>query len=424
MSEISIVMPIHNTPRKYLTECIDSVLNQTFEDFELICVDDCSDKNNVREVLQEYILKDSRITVIFSDEPIGAAEARNIGLRKSQSKYIIFLDSDDIFDLNLLVELYDNIVYHDADICLCGYEEFSLVNGEYKDGIKNIPLDYDNNMTIEEWKLSLPCVPWNRICKKEYLLYQGIDFQNLTSTNDVSFCFLTAICAKKISVIDKVLVKYRVGTEFQISSTKDSRNIYKAFSNIKQTLAAKKINNSILEKKLDLIFLKWTIVALVKWNNETSIKEEVYKKCHSYFEEKILDNWGEKDKLMIQIFLDSDFESILSDTIFSVERQLEYNSNKLISLLESNDKCIVWGLGYRGKAFISWADKHAVKIMAVCDKKNDRCGEKFMNKINIISTEEAINSNALIVASNNEIYEYLSKCYYKCILNLEKYCPV
>ena len=106
MPKISVIIPCYNV-EKCLEECLDSVLKQTFNDFEVICVEDCSTDNTL-DILQKYKNKLS-IHVVHNDANKGQAESRNIGLKLAKGDYIYFLDSDDIITPNCLEILYNKI---------------------------------------------------------------------------------------------------------------------------------------------------------------------------------------------------------------------------------------------------------------------------------------------------------------------------
>ena len=97
---VSIITPSFNSS-KFIQECIDSVTSQTFKNWEMIIVDDCSNDNS-REIISDLSAKDERLTSIFLEENIGAAAARNVAIRQAKGKYIAFLDSDDIWNKNKL----------------------------------------------------------------------------------------------------------------------------------------------------------------------------------------------------------------------------------------------------------------------------------------------------------------------------------
>ena len=91
---ISVIMPVYNTPEKYLREAIESVLSQTFENWELLIIDDCSDKIEVKLIVDSYCC--NKIKYLKNEKNSGAAVARNLGLKNAKGKYIAILDSDDI----------------------------------------------------------------------------------------------------------------------------------------------------------------------------------------------------------------------------------------------------------------------------------------------------------------------------------------
>ena len=97
--EISIIIPVYNV-EKYLDECINSAVNQTFDDIEIICVNDGSTDGSL-EIIEKHASKDKRIRII-SQEHKGVGSARNAGLDAAKGKYIYFMDSDDYVELNAL----------------------------------------------------------------------------------------------------------------------------------------------------------------------------------------------------------------------------------------------------------------------------------------------------------------------------------
>ena len=102
--KVSIIVPAFNT-EKYLPECLDSVVNQTLKDIEIICIDNCSTDNTLN-ILNEYAKKDSRIKVIANKVNKGVANSRNLGLDSASGEYVGFVDSDDFIELDMFEKLY------------------------------------------------------------------------------------------------------------------------------------------------------------------------------------------------------------------------------------------------------------------------------------------------------------------------------
>ena len=101
--KISIIIPVYNV-EKYLRECLDSCVNQTLENIEIICVDDASPDNSIK-ILEEYQAKDSRIRIFRHEENKNLGAARNTGLANATGEYVWFVDSDDYIELNMVEEL-------------------------------------------------------------------------------------------------------------------------------------------------------------------------------------------------------------------------------------------------------------------------------------------------------------------------------
>lgn len=118
MAFISIIVPVYNT-EKYIRKCLDSIVNQTLFDIEIICIDDGSTDDSC-SILEEYAKKDTRIKV-FHKENAGLVAARKTGLKLATGEYVGFVDSDDWIEMNMYEKLYDLASQCDADLVTCGY---------------------------------------------------------------------------------------------------------------------------------------------------------------------------------------------------------------------------------------------------------------------------------------------------------------
>lgn len=117
MVKISVVIPVYNV-EAYLSKCLDSVCHQTFDDIEIICVNDCSSDNSA-EILAAYAQKDRRVKIITHDKNSGLSAARNTGLKKATGEFIYFLDSDDWIELDFLQKMYDAITLQNQKAVCC-----------------------------------------------------------------------------------------------------------------------------------------------------------------------------------------------------------------------------------------------------------------------------------------------------------------
>ncbi len=127
MVKISVIIPVYNTG-KYLSECLDSVLEQTFTDFEIICINDGSTDGSDK-ILSDYAARDNRIKIITQDNS-GVVAARNNGVAHATGRYIYPLDSDDIIAPTALRKMYNAIIKRRGDIITCRVMQFGKENGE------------------------------------------------------------------------------------------------------------------------------------------------------------------------------------------------------------------------------------------------------------------------------------------------------
>ena len=118
MIEVSIIIPVYNV-EKYLSKCLDSIINQSFKNFELLLIDDGSSDNSGK-ICDEYAMNDKRIKVIHKKNE-GVSRARNIGIDLSKGRYIMFCDSDDFVKRDWCKKLYDLQKNNLNSICLCGF---------------------------------------------------------------------------------------------------------------------------------------------------------------------------------------------------------------------------------------------------------------------------------------------------------------
>lgn len=123
---ISIIIPVYNT-EKYVNRCLDSIINQTYKNIDVIIVDDGS-TDNAGKMCDKYAIIDSRIRV-FHMVNRGVSAARNFGIENARGKYLTFIDSDDYVDKNFILSMYNELINSNADISICGYAQEH--NGEF-----------------------------------------------------------------------------------------------------------------------------------------------------------------------------------------------------------------------------------------------------------------------------------------------------
>ncbi len=186
---ISVIIPIFNTG-KYLTKCIDSIINQTIKDIEIICVNDCSTDNSL-EILKDFAKKDNRVKIIDLKENKGVSNARNLGIDSAQGEYIYLIDSDDWLDQNYLEEMLKKIKETNSNIII----NANFVN-EYDDKTKKaysnfnfLTKDFEifDSKTVQKF---FPPVIWTRLYKRDYLKKYNFKFPMVKcGAEDIYFAY-------------------------------------------------------------------------------------------------------------------------------------------------------------------------------------------------------------------------------------------
>lgn len=208
--KFSIIIPVYNV-EPYLRECLDSVLNQTFTDWEAICVNDGSTDGSAI-ILNEYATRDSRMKVITQPNG-GLSAARNAGIDAAEGKYVLFLDSDDWLEENAIEVLSTNLDGEDM-LCFSGrrylesektyHDPDQLKNKTYLSG-----MDYYNENALVVRDFAFVCVVL-RIYRKEFLSRHNLRFKEGIFHEDNLFTPLACFYAEQVKVINECLYDYRV----------------------------------------------------------------------------------------------------------------------------------------------------------------------------------------------------------------------
>ena len=199
MDKISIIVPVYKV-EAYLRECVDSIINQTYKNLEIILVDDGS-PDNCPAICDEYALKDERIIVIHQKNG-GLSAARNAGLEIATGEYICFVDSDDLIHPQYCEILYNGIHNTDSSFCACRSTTF-------KNTATNLKLDRVTDVTYssEIWYDYIKHTQmgvWNKIYKSD--LFENIRFYNGKIHEDIIFCAdIASVVSETIRTTDSVL---------------------------------------------------------------------------------------------------------------------------------------------------------------------------------------------------------------------------
>ena len=226
MTKLSIVIPVYNV-EYYIAQCLESILNQSFKDLEIICVNDGSTDNSL-SVLQDYKAKDDRI-IIIDQKNEGSGVTRNAGLSIAKGEYVYFVDGDDWLEDNALEKAVLKSDELNTDILIFGglsYYEGKGKNGGYS--ANKLPKKYlDKVFSAKEIKKDIfkfPSTAWTKLYKRDFLIKNNIKFQDIKAGQDQLPFFHSMIKAERIALLPENLYCYRKNRKGAVTSVKKKKN--------------------------------------------------------------------------------------------------------------------------------------------------------------------------------------------------------
>lgn len=228
--KVSIIVPVYNV-ENYLRQCLDSVLNQTLKEIEVICVNDGSTDNS-KQILEAYRKKDSRIKII-NKKNAGQGAARNRGIEYAKGEYIGFVDSDDWIDINMFEKLYKNAKFNNSDIVMCPILLINETDGNlnreipyfdlkcFDEGFDDCVFNYKQTKNfIHDITVNV----YNKIFRREFINNINARFPEGLIFEDVPFFYQTYLGARRISLIRDYLYFHRVNRPSSTIALVDKRH--------------------------------------------------------------------------------------------------------------------------------------------------------------------------------------------------------
>lgn len=394
MPKISIILPVYNTA-KFLPKCLDSLINQTFKNFEIICIDDGSTDNSIN-IIETYIQKDPRIKLLKSSHS-GVGNARNLGAKTAKGDYIQFLDSDDFFELDMLEKMYTAAQLHNADIVACSAKYVSENNEILNDNNSSWPINKDEAILNQpfSWQdcpekifTMFAPEPWMSLYKKDFYLKNKLEFPSLSSSNGACLGLMARILAGKIVLLDSQFINYRFCRKDSITYPK---TIMRNLNMLKQrlTLKAFLIEQGVFENLKD----SWYT------NFETALKY-------------IISNT--KDAKLLEVFK-AGARILLHEDWARIEKIFDNNNITFDTITRAigSQKVFLWGASLQLEKILSQTTEFNPNILGIIDKNSARWGEKI-SKYTIYSPNILKETNAeaillTIVNNNKNIYSSVKK---------------
>ena len=312
MKKVSVIIPVYNV-EKYLKKCLDSVINQTLDDIEIIIVNDGSPDNS-QKIINEYIKKYPNKIKSFIKENGGQATARNKGIENVDSEYTIFIDSDDYIDINMLEDMYNTAKTKNADIVVCNYNEGNEENGfnkivAKKTNYKNEKINYIfSNIS-----------PWNKLIKTELILKNNIRFLEKHIYEDLATMPLFGMYSKKIIFLDKAYNYYIIRDGSTMRQKKYNKKLEDIFISLEHLTNEMKKRNFLDEysEELECLYIEHLLYAGCGRFLEYKEGIPAFKKAIALMKEKY-PNWR-KNKYYKE-----------KSKLFKITCNLFYNKNYLL----------------------------------------------------------------------------------------------
>lgn len=370
--KISIILPVYNE-EKYINQCLDSLCNQTLSDIEIICVDDGSTDGSLA-ILRSYEKLDDRIMVITQKNQY-AGVARNNGMKHAKGKYLLFLDSDDIFEPDMLEKLYLRAEQDQLDIALCHSYRLDDRNGE------KIEIDSSERDLFFPKETSvfsgadIKCAgifqsmvgwAWDKLFRADFVREMGYEFPDFRSSEDGFFVYMLVAGAQRIGVLEERLVWHRIYNGESLSNNREQNweNGFRMLEMIYEELKKQKIYD-IFEQS----FISWAVYFQV-WHLTTLYEKMAFFNSYKYIREhteaefKILQYHGqllcnqndiEYYKMIIEMEPEQFLLQLLKDRDDVIsKRQINIHKKRWVLPYEEipkGTKIVIYGAGAMGHSY-------------------------------------------------------------------------
>ncbi|MBQ2938166.1 MAG: glycosyltransferase [Clostridia bacterium] len=281
MKKVSLIVPVYNS-EKYIGKCLDSILNQTYTNLEILVINDGS-KDNSQEVINNYKEKYPDKIVAIEQSNKGVAITRNESIKRANGDYIMFVDNDDFLDKDYIEIFVKAIEDGEYDVVLGGYRR----PNEAGKIIKTLSLQ------DEEWSKFMIMAPWAKIYKKQYLIDNNIEFLSVNLGEDIYFNLKAMLVSKKIKIIPYTGYNWFFNTSSVSNTTQKNitqLQVYELLDSCYEMVS----KEGLLEENYEIIkthftrYIVWLISFSTKKLSYKVISEE-YDKIFKWLEEKFPD---------------------------------------------------------------------------------------------------------------------------------------
>lgn len=394
-TKVSVIMPVHNVA-EYLEKSVQSALNQTLYEIEVICIDDAS-QDNSWDILEKMAASDKRLTIMQNPYNLGAGTTRNIGLQLARGEYVTFWDADDWVEKECLADAFALAKSENADVCLYGgwledeasgeQREFHVLPPSLRRKMKNT----FNVDTLNGYVFSCG-VPFDKICRRQFLLDNGLTFQNMYNSNDIFFSIVCFISAERMVHTKKKYVHYHEHLAGGCTGTRDKHPlcVFEALRIVKKWLL--RLNKWNLTKRFYNDVFIGDLIYTLSVISEKSQKELMNFVQTSGLALLQMEGLNRKDfltayaynryRLLLNVCSAREFLSADSNNDEIYLKEAEEIAEKF---KEDNKKVAIWGYGKLGKLMAKACIAKGCELVAVYDSdisKQRRHGELLVSRYN------------------------------------------
>ena len=282
MEKVTLIVPVYNS-ENYIGKCLDSILEQTYTNFEIMVVNDGS-KDNSQDIINKYKEKYPDKIIAIEQENRGVARTRNESIKKANGNYIMFVDNDDYLDKDYIETFMKYAEEEDYDIVLGGYRRPDSKGKIIK----------QTSLKDTEWSKLMITAPWAKVYKKQYLIENNIEFFEGNLGEDVYFNLKAMLLSDKIKIIDYIGYNWYFNNQSVSNTTQKNIKNLQVYELLNSCYNMLKQANLINGQKLEIIktyftrYIVWLISFSTKRLTYKDISEE-YDKLFKWLEEKFPD---------------------------------------------------------------------------------------------------------------------------------------
>ena len=317
----SIIVPVYKT-EKYLKQCVDSVLNQSFTDFELILIDDGS-PDNCGKICDSYAVKDKRVRTVHKLNS-GVADTRNIGMREAKGEFLCFLDSDDYWIDNQVLLRIDKILNEkNVDVLQLNYcfyyQDSKNIEIRKVEGVnEDETIDYEQRLyqLIEGNRFTAST--WGTVVSKSFIEIHNLYFLNgVKNTEDVDWVVRIFSFHPRFSIVNEPVYVYRKNREGAVTSNVGLNNIEDHVSTVERLLESLKNATQDVVKPLTNYMLYQAIIAIALVNGKRASIFKQEKKAFNVRLKKVCKKYLKKNKKYSKVKIASKIYSIFGYRVMS-----------------------------------------------------------------------------------------------------------